>query len=443
MAIMFSTQGPSEVNVDLSGSKIAAQEAQSIIQRQANKTSPMDVVNVGVKIATNIGEAAKAEEKARIKRANQQGVLDANQAKADVNDLYTSEVFRVGNSGVKHDMITNILNQSLQGREPKSEAYVNALKGYVSAKYATATNGLIKEAKTSALDFAAGAYQSWKGGVGVDGTISNFNEGYAATYESIGVTAKEVGLMVGADLVRQGNELILEANTDEELAEAIANADDLTEGLQDNTAALSNNKEVVAFYTRAGVERNAAIKVTEAKIVLNAKNRLATVDKEGNVTHPLEVNKDLEIAYKDPIELEKKKQSYQKTYDDTIELNTHFAENYDITVPSKTVPPIDNPKYKERNQTRITEGLTIAWEDNQPSIANDIVNSNPGFASEFGGFLLGKINSTKSNEELTELVDYVKQLDSSVATRMFSDSQDNQMLGLEGLSIAYPDKSIT
>jgi len=458
MAIMFGL-GINDVNIDLSGSKIEAQEATNIIQREANKTQVSDVVSAAVGLGTTILKQQQLDKQVAIRKANQQGVLDANEAKVATNELFVSDAYREGNNSVKYSLITNMLTEATgQDKEgtTKSDAYVNAMKGYISSKYASATNGMMKETKTSILDFSAAAYQAWMESpilVGEEGqqttraiagnTISEFNKEYSDMYTRFGVTPKEVGMMVGSDLMRQGNEIILEAETDEELAIAILDAEDLTEGLEDNTASLSKNAEVIALFNKAKTERNAAIRVVEGKIVLNAKKRLAEVDKGDNIEDPLAVNKDIEIAYKDPVEQEKKKQEYQKTHSETIEVNTWFAENFDVTGKHKSPAPTSNPQYKKKQQQRVTGGLVEAWENNQPSLANDIVNNNPGFSSDFGKHLLGIINGTKDNEELIEIVDYVKLLNPSVASRMFSDSEYSQLMGIEGLSIAYPDKSIT
>lgn len=418
--LMFDSQELQEVNVNQQGSLIAQQAAQNITTKAKGKGSILETINIAGQAAVSINRINR-ENEVRVQREKVKYV------QGEYLDTINTPAYLEGSTTQRIEILSGF-NQKMS---TDSDVAGSAAVEYSSAKMGSLWNSKNKEQDTTDLEGSFNAYTVRK----EDTSFRGFVDEYSTLFPRLSKKDIRDNTFFGVSM--QGNSYIAEApNTPEGLQEALTNVEDLEQDSKDNWKI--GTSETI---NKARRLREKAISDKQANIVLTAKKGLAQVADGGNIEDVSRVNTLIDSAFSDPITNQTKKAQYKKDYDNTIEYN-EWSSNNPVGESKISPAPSDNPLYKKNRQRETTDALVQSFQDGQPIRTSEIAINEPSFVKPFGEFILGNINSTSSSEELLSLATYVNQLEPTVARSMFSDSQYNQIMALEGLAIAYPDKSL-
>lgn len=425
----------SDVNVNVEGTTREQINAQDIAKSKGNA---FDVAGL-------MGQTAKVLEAERMK--------EANTAKDDWVNFYTSEEYRQAPSSIRVEMIEN----KIGGMTDKSEAYINGFKGYSAGAYSTEYERRNKEEDASMLNGVPAYVKDYMDRVdpttvdSPDGPKSNAQMG--KTIESAVEDIVKLNPRLDRNAIK--NSLLLDlyggfeadvdaVQTPEELVNVIADIKEEKKPYNTDKFLLTKGKmgaEKVAAFERA---LNSKIKAKQAEFVRQANDRYGSAKYDRNYSDlPQDVDKDIETIWADnPRLIKKEKADYRKNF----QINNE-ARDYNMNNPiGQSTGIFPNDKTKELRQPMVTETLqTSFWES--PLEFARIADNEKGLTKEVGTQMLTYFDSIQDKDGMRKFYTQLSMIDNTpkgprALTQMLSDDEYARIMTVGAAMKLYPDKSL-
>jgi len=429
-----------EVNISTQGQQVAQRE----MQRNDNNFF-------------DFGKATREVAQVSTQIVNAQKTVEADKAKQDYLGMIMSEGYRDASSALKAEMFEGIYS----GLGEQSDAYKDSFISYSSGEYTTQYDARGVEEDNALYNAAGAAKKAWDQETIEDLSDPEINEeltttniasgkGYADfVNEYVANNPRLDKVVVGRSLMSDAySEMLLNvANapaTEEGLAKAMANVQDIKEPLMSPQFLTTKQKQGQAYVNSLEVQLGKVVKAKQGEIKQGYYAQRANAVKSGNRVPPADIEKAIDATSKDVFVATKEKLKYMKQYNEVTESDAYNAEYVPGDRPG--ILP-DNKTLKEARQKEVTGALYNAFVSNDFEEFTRIADNESDMIADMGKGILTQFNKANTVEDITAINTRLNHINSTnkgptILRQMFSDDEYVRMVAINNLSEFGSDKDL-
>jgi len=370
--------------------------------------------------------------------------VDANKARADAKGLVYSEEFTTASPIDQKSMIDREIQEKVvEGTNAYQEAYTST----IGATYSNVTERVHKEKQRIAYNQSAAVINT-----NTDAEVAKGADPQKALQESIDLyadTNKELNL--------DKSELKQAALFDRlDIVKEYIQSGELDTAKEYYTDVLDkySSKQFLGTTSAKGRQAIAAkrreIENLFKQEAINDKNEsyhfLAKVELEGNRELPQVVNYHIDKVSSNELVAAKQKKAYAEKYTQVVEAD-NFALNNPIGERKEPLPT-NNPIVSQQREKQVTQALASTFDKSDLPNFVRIAANEVSLTSKAGEYVKSEFNSLSTPQDLHNFMNKIEVINqlpngSTVMRQLVSNDTYAKMIAIKGLSIAFPDKSLS